>query len=162
MWLDLTKIAMTWLDSRLEYFWLDLTCDSSKGDLLQHWKNVLTRDSSTFDLTWLVTRARVTCYNTGGMSWLATRVLLTRLDLWLEQGWLVTTLEECLVKRGKRLVLPGLEGELEAACQDSACWGSWRDSWPARTSPSQTASRALPPGPGISCHEAVDQTTFMP
>ena len=36
MWLDLKKIAMTWLDLRLEYFWLDLTCDSSKGDLLQH------------------------------------------------------------------------------------------------------------------------------
>ena len=37
-WLDLKKIAMTWLDLRLQYFWLDLT--------------------------WLVTRARVTCYNT--------------------------------------------------------------------------------------------------
>ena len=37
-WFDLKKIARTWLDSRLEYFWLDLT--------------------------WLVTRARVTCYNT--------------------------------------------------------------------------------------------------
>ena len=46
-WLDLNnyvtwlenKIAMTWLslNSRLEYFWLDLTCDSSKGDLLQRW-----------------------------------------------------------------------------------------------------------------------------
>ena len=44
MWLDLTwldwtwkKMAMTWLDLRLRYFWLDLTCDLSMSGLLQHW-----------------------------------------------------------------------------------------------------------------------------
>ena len=37
---------LSWLEG--EMTWLDLTCDLS-----------------TFDLTWYVTRARVTCYNTG-------------------------------------------------------------------------------------------------
>ena len=41
LWLDSTWLEkiVTWLDSRLD-FWLDLTCDSSKGDLLQHCHNL--------------------------------------------------------------------------------------------------------------------------
>ena len=37
------------------------------------------------DLTWLEN-------NSNDLTWLTTQVLLTWLDLWLEQGWLVTTL----------------------------------------------------------------------
>ena len=53
---------LTWVDLKEKITWLDL---NNYVTWLEKNSNDLTRDSSTFDLSWLVTRARVTCYNTG-------------------------------------------------------------------------------------------------
>ena len=100
---------MTWLDS--SHLWND---SDSTACWLESWQmtRVMTHTHTRFS-TWIMWSCEpwfLSVYkrgihytivtwldlkeNSNDLTWLATQVLLTWLDLWLEQGWLVTTLSE--------------------------------------------------------------------